>query len=281
MTTQQVQQKSTTGSKNQGFTFEEEASSSKIILTIYGDKGVGKTTAVMGLSGKKYFISFDGKTRRIADTLYKNDPDIVVLDGRKYFPNEDRINLPANGEKSVEWIEFLLDEIKSKGDAQWVVFDYLPTLAKICEMKMRKLHNLAASQGTSNRSVWEDRNIFIRRIHRKALEAVNPKLADKRCGVVYVTYVKTESVEVKDGETLHSIKKPNYTDAIEQETDIVLHARAEFDARSKSMLNQLFMESNKMVELSGVQRDGLSAIKNGTLIDLSNGKKLRDAVVGL
>ncbi len=258
------------------FTFEEEQSTGKVVITIYGRKGVGKTSAALGLSGKKYIISFDGKSQRIRETLYKNDPDIVVLDGRKHYLDNTKEQQLKTGVDSIAYVEFLIDEIAAKGDASWIIVDYVPTLAKYAEMKMRKENGLMPGQGTPNRMVWNDRNVTMARLHRKCLAAVKQQAPGKRCGVVYVTYVKQDeqSQKIVDGETLFSMKKPNYTDTIEQETDIVLHADIDDSERGKPSKNILEIESNKTREFGTAE--GFATAVNGTIIDLSGGKRLRD-----
>jgi len=258
------------------FTWEEEgASSLKSVITVYGAKGVGKTSTVLGLSGRIYVLSFDGKTKRVHEGMYGGDPRITVLDARKYW-EEAKEKMTAAGEKSVAWIDFLLEDIKRRGDAQWIVWDYWPTAAKMAEMAMRKMHGVQPGQGISNRGAWEDRNIILRRWHRKSLDAVTGPQKDKHCGTVFVTYIKSDPVVVKDGETWESMKKPNYQDIIEQETDIV--ARMDMESDEKATKHIITFESNKLYSPSA--KTGIGSVKNGQGFDLA-GRTLAQAVDGL
>ncbi len=271
-------------SNAQGFSFEEAVSTGKDIVTVYGPKGAGKTTGILGLSGKKYIISFDGKTQRIKDTIYQHDANVVVLDGRAYFPDMDKKTLPAEGDKTIAYLEYLIDQIKERGDAQWIIFDYVPKLSKIAEMKMRKDNNLGATEGFANRSLWEDRNIIMRKLMRRALGAVGKRIPDRRCGIAFVTYIQMENTSVVDGETLASMKKPKYNDAIEAETDITLYAYTEKDKKDGKVHNFFEVESNKCwlpVSLRPAGYKGLGIVENGTILDLSGARKLSDLIADL
>lgn len=270
------------------FTFEEDATMTGVIVTIYGGKGVGKTTAALSLSGKKYIISLDGKTQRIKETLYRDDDSVVVLDGRKHYDDSNLPKMPAAGKMSCAYIEFLLDTIKQKGDAQWIMFDYLPKLAEMAEMKMRHDHSLGATQGFAERSWWKERNATMRGFLRRAIDSLAQPLKDRRTGVVYITYIDNNAYKNLNPETdpLVSLKKPNYTDVVEQETDIVLFAAQipNSDANDDNSLprfkNVLEVESNKVWEPTPAPGTS-AALRNGDILDLSGGRKLRDLVKDL
>lgn len=252
------------------YTWEEAPSHGKVVLTAYGPKGSGKTTAAMGLSGKRYLICFDDKAKRVHESQYAAEKDIVVLDGTKYY-SEQKDELTAAGQASVDWVFFLLEEIQKKNDASWVIFDFVPKWAEMCEMAMRHQNKIGPTQGIVVRTIWKERQLMMRRAHSMALDAVAQRTPGKRCGVVYTTYVKQETLAVHDGETLESMRKPNYQDIVEQETDVVLYVTKP-RAKDGGFQHLVTVESNKF-HVKGSQ-DGLASAVDGEVLDLSGGVRL-------
>jgi len=197
------------------FTYqEEESTEEKVVLSVVGDKGSGKTSLSMSLPGNIYCISLDKKSQSIKSGVYQNDPRIHVIDGLRYFI-EEKEKLVDSGAKTYEYILYLIQEIKNKGDCDWLIIDGLKRFSHMAELAMRKKNNIKAFEGFKNRTLWKERNLFLRRFHRQALEIANQ-------GVVYTTYFRLQEITDSKGE-MRTEKIPNYTDIIMEETDIVIY----------------------------------------------------------
>src|SRR3990167_2353216 len=153
------------------FVYEEEQTQDpRLILTVYGDKGVGKTTFALGVQGKKYVISMDGKSLRIKQEVYGSDPNIVVLDGIKHL-SHDQAKFVESGKRTFDYVMFLVSEIGKKGDADWIMFDGAETVEEACEMVMRYDNKLGPFEGFANFNLWKTRKLLLRMLHDAAVNA--------------------------------------------------------------------------------------------------------------
>lgn len=260
------------------YTFKEADKQTAVVLTGYGAKGHGKTSALMGLSGKQYWLSFDGKTKRIQDSRYSGDNNVFVIDAMEYF-DESLPRMPASGKETYEYIKWNLQEIASRGDANWVCLDYFPRMVKAMEMAMRFNNGLTAKAAFSNRSLWDERNAMLFEIHELALKAVKERIPGKRHGLVYTTYLGEDITEKRDGETFHSRKKPRYQGYAEERTDVILYVERLDDVIGGPKFT-VKVESNKLLS-EPPATTGIASIKDGTTLDLTGGKRLRDLVSDL
>lgn len=209
------------------FEWTEEIGDSRAIYTIFGEKGTGKTTFAFMFKGRKYCISFDHKSLRIKNFLYKDDSDIVVLDGLKYYDRSaDEI---VNSSKiAYQHIEFLLSEIKRKGDCGFIIFDGLERLSEICEMCMRADKKLTAIQGIPQMSFWKLRRLHLQKLHELALGA-------SKKGVIYTTFNKYEE-EIEDGTVIQRKPIPRYFDIIEEYTDTIFQTQIRYGNETRFMV---------------------------------------------
>ena len=200
------------------FEFEElTQAEDKIVLTIVGDKGSGKTSLAFSLPGEIYCLSLDKKSNSIKAGSFNNDSRIHVVDALKYYV-EEQDKVIESGAKSYDYMLYCLQQIKEKGGCDWIVVDGLKQFAYLAELAMRKKNNIKAFEGFKNLSLWKQRNLFLRRFHRLAFE-----IATK--GVIYTTYFRLQEITDSKGE-VRTEKLPNYTDIIMEETDIVVMANS-------------------------------------------------------
>lgn len=198
------------------FKFEEQEEDLKRVITIYGYKGVGKTTVAFSFPGKKYCLSLDRKSLLVKKGMYANNEDIKVYDTIKYFSNNED-TLTETGNTSYDYAMFLLDEIEKEDDCQWLILDGLEIFELICEMRMRYDENLGAFQGIVNRNIWKNRRLLLKNFHRRAVD-----IAKK--GVIYCTF-STKNEVIVEGTLLTKTDVPRWMDVIMYETDIVVHAK--------------------------------------------------------
>lgn len=191
----------------------------RVVFTVWGQKGSGKTTIAFGAPGERTVLSFDRKAMRVRrGSRFTKDNGIVVHDVTQFIDfAEDKYTESAD--KTFQYTAWLLSEIPGRGGTDWVIFDGGETFIKLVEMRMRYKFGYKVAQGIPERSVWNYRNLDIKLAHDLALQAA-------RKGVIYtVQSVKDELVV--DGTLVKSVDSPRWTDVIMTETDVVVQARSD------------------------------------------------------
>lgn len=242
-------------SREEEFDFGEEQSSSKIVTTVFGKKGEGKTASVLGMYNSCAVVCFDHKTSLVKEHMYGNNPNIKVYDGLKYYSRNPKDCLKS-AEKSLQYIIALLNEIaKTKPEA--VIFDGTEVLTKMCEQEMRRKYGVTIYGGISNMNIWKYRNDLVANIHKKAIESCTK-------GVIYTIYTQIEEI-IEDGNVKQKREVPKYFDTLMMETDIVLHA---YSKRTK-IGREFFIEvtSSKIGKF----------LRTGDIHNMT-GKKMKDIV---
>ena len=218
------------------FTLLPASIEQKDIITIYGLKGVGKTTLAMLLSypGSMLGISFDRKTLRCKTNFY-DDGQIEIYDATKYLKN----NMEDYRDSAVDCYDYTSFLLTNAKEADWVLLDGGEIMVKLCEQKMRKEHNLKPFQGFATLTWWNERNMFLRSIHDMAK-------AKARKGVIYTIFSQIQEVEdfisgVKNREV------PRWMDAATWETDVVLHAVSHVDDKNRKRMFNVEVTSSKIL----------------------------------
>lgn len=191
----------------------------KIVMTIYGNKGEGKTWLALTLPGKKLLIDFDGQGKVISEVLLGKgilkEDEIYVVNGLKYA-SYDFEEQPISGHKTYYFLKNVLNKVQ--GVVDWIIFDNTEIYHDQLEKAMRYVFNLEPYQGIANRNVWKLRKAMMREIHYLALRGA------KR-GIVYTCYPEIESI-IEGGEILHSKQKPKWIDIILYETNIIIRVKS-------------------------------------------------------
>jgi hypothetical protein len=195
------------------FTFEEEAPSGKIVYTIYGMKGNGKTYLAFTFPGSKCCLSFDHKSAIVKATSFKDD-QVKVYDAVRHMSEATPLEFLESSEKTFKFVLELLDFIKKENKPDWIILDGLEIMQQVAEMVMRARNNIGPYQGIANKNIWKERRIYLRQIHRKALDAA-------KLGVIYTTYTDKDEI-VESGDFVTKKDVPKWIDAVMYETDVVI-----------------------------------------------------------
>jgi hypothetical protein len=193
-------------------------------ITVYGSKDSGKSIQAFALPGKKFVVAFDGRSKTARDSsVHKGDPNIRVFTAYKYYNEND----PASAQKTIDYVNWALEEISRTWKPDWVIFDAFDVQAEIAEAVMRANHGLSPSDSFSNKNLWKERKRVVRGLWRIGLNVA-------RLGVVYCTYYKEKVLE-RDaaGEPLLTKKAPHWLDLIEHETVITVETTSTYSTIAK------------------------------------------------
>lgn len=203
-----------TVSQDEEFSKQKSASSGKnLSFMIYGKKGTSKTTTAFSLPGRIFAISLDQQTAIIHEDFFKKDSRIEVWDGIEFFNSKNPETKLDTATKTVEYINWLLENPCKKFQPDWILIDGTERLSHVCEMAMRAQENLLPYEGVKNRNAWKYRNDLMSNIHQRAVQIA-------RLGVVYTAYTDIETITTATGEEHR--EGPKWAGDIEQKTQIVI-----------------------------------------------------------
>ena len=206
--------------KSSEFDFSEDTNLIKEVYTIWGRKGEGKTSLALGFPGTKCCISFDNKTIQTKNNVYKDEDNIHVWSGIKYYDSSTP-NVLDSAEKSLKYIYLLIKNVIAEKEPDWILFDGLEVFIRMAEFLMRKRNFLKPYQGISNLNVWKERNSYIDKIHNLALRTAKK-------GVIYTTYTERKEV-IKDGTVVERDESPKWMGDVMLQTDFTLNAYSTFN----------------------------------------------------
>jgi len=197
----------------------------KRIISIYGDKGTGKSAVAYGLMQPKdscYVLSFDKKSASPLEIpVIKNmDLDVKIVGPTLYYNKVTDPVWLSSSLKTVQYIQHLLNYAEDH-EFDWIFIDCTEILKEIAEVAMRATYKCGVFGGVQI-PFWKERKRILDTIHERAFE-----LAKK--GVIYSFYPKTENILMREGQVIDSKTTPNWIGSILQETDITIHTKAKMN----------------------------------------------------
>jgi len=240
------------------FIFKEASNSDKYVVVVYGEKGASKTSTALGFPGTIAALSFDMKTSVVKSGLYKGDSRIKVYDTIEFF-DENPDTVLRSAYDTYEYINFILDNIEKKyiGKIDWIVIDGLEIFSGITENVMRFRNGLRPFEGISNRNIWKERKLLMRKVHNRAASIANK-------GIIYTTYSDVEEL-VDDGNMVSRKKVPKWADIVLWLTDIVIFVDSKQGKEGRRFIATI---ENSKVD---------SFLKTGAEFDLT-GKRIADYI---
>lgn len=246
-TTQNPQPTTSTASTKPKFDYTPEKPDSKIVLTIYGNKGDGKTALALSFEGKISAISFDHKTQRVKDLLYKDRNDIIVYDGVRYYNESSDEAWLQSSQISLDYIYNLLENQIKNDQSDWIILDGMEVFYTMSEMAMRYNNNLKPYEGIQNRNIWKQRRMFMRQVHNLAMRYCKK-------GVIYTTYTVLQGKIVDaDGQLVNAKEVPKWYGVMELETDVTI--RTDIKQVKDQRIYTALIENSKISQyISGDER---------------------------
>jgi len=215
------------------FDYSEDEGTGAEIITIYGDKGTGKTMLAMTKGRDKNesmdVLSFDKMAAPIKQ-LYFSDDKVKNEDGIeedrihvynciKYLRRNTREAYLVSCETVMRYSFGILDNIVSKRRPDWIVVDAGGVLNQIAEMTMRARNNLLPFQGIKNRNIWKERTLYLDQIHTKCVEY-------SKKGVIYTFYPNRAEIMV-EGEVVDTLDNPKWIGSILEQTHVVIKVESQ------------------------------------------------------
>jgi hypothetical protein len=234
------------------FNYEEaeEKASGKKVITVYGDKGGGKTALCYGLADpgdKIVVLSFDHQSKKPLDFAFVKNfkVKVKVLDAIKLLDKSSKEMYLHTSEVTLDYVHFLLQSAKEKDEPDWIVIDGTEIMSGIFEMVMRKRNNLMPYQGISNFNVWKERKQYLDDVHNKCLS-----IAKK--GIIYTMYYDKHEL-VKDGTVVKSKEIPKWIGSVMTETEVLIKVETDFEEGKKKFY--AIVESSKNVFIPEAKYD--------------------------
>lgn len=212
---------------------------SKRIISIYGDKGTGKSTLAYSLMAPKdscYVLSFDKKSMSPLDiNVIKNmGLDVKVVNPTRYYTKRTDPIWLSSALESVDYINHLLDYAE-KHEFDWIIIDCTEILDEIAQFAMRARYKCGCFGGVQI-PFWKERRRILDNVHDRAIT-----LAKK--GVIYTFYPTTEDILVRNGQVIDSKTAPKWIGKILNETDITIHTKSMFNNQNWQFMANI--ESSK------------------------------------
>lgn len=242
------------------------------VITFYGHKGCGKTTALLSVLDKKnkvLLISFDGMSRIIAKNFFPELTNIEVYDAIK-FPRividekNDGTYVPYESiQNAYKNCQLLLERLKAvkKGDYDIIIFDGLNIAEKLAEGYMRYQKNLKFDEAFADFNNWKIRNAYISSLFWTGITKANN-------AVFYTLYPVEDVRKKKDGQVIDSESIPKYSEEVMYMTSIVIR----IDRRDVPSQN-----GSQKRYFATIESSKIKSVPSGKVIDITN-KKLSDEV---
>jgi len=235
------------------FDMTPEKPSTLKYITIFGGKNSSKTTTALSFPGKVVALSFDHKTVPTWISMFNADPRITIYDAIRYMDYSSPDASLISSEYTFRYIYKILDEIKSKGDAEypdWMIIDGLEEYLKIAENVMRWRNGLKMTQGVEWQ-YWKDRRLYIKQLFLKLASIV-------KMGVIFCTKYDFEEVIIS-GVTKEKRKKPTWVDIIEEQTDIQIETWSDEDKQSGVVTFTAHVTASKYAEFPTGRKANVTA----------------------
>ncbi len=234
------------------------------IVTLYGQKGVGKTYSSLSLLNKNdkiLVISFDGKSEQIGRQFF-SDYQIDYYDAidNDKFP---RIVFVEKNDETLEVIESiengfanwqnLLKKLSAleTGKYDFILYDGLNLAERLSEAVMRYKKGLKYDENFTDFNNWKIRNNNVNSLLIVAQKKVNK-------GILYTVYPTEDVRKKKDGQVIDSEQMPKYVEEVMWQTDIVIKISSKNVKVNNSEVKKYYatIESSKFKEIpSGTTYD--------------------------
>ena len=213
---------------------------------IYGDKGTSKTTFALSVPGDILVLSYE-------------DADNVELPIKRFFNSSPRFQIKGfdqfvseeNGEIWKESSNLVFDLsmkilkilISKNIKFDWVVIDGYQRFTKIAEMKMRYKNNIGAFAGIKNRTIWNERMLYLNEYFRLV-----KKIA--KYGVIFTSQNKMSEVKEDDGTVI--TKTPSWQGKLRDDASTVIYTSMNTRTMGSKIVNTFYanVQNCKIIGIS-------------------------------
>lgn len=237
----------------------------KKVMTFYGRKGEGKTTALLSLIDKKdkvLLISFDGMSGIIQRNFFPElNVDIYDAYEKPRFVIDEKNDGTLLPIESVENAYYNCQELLKKlkdtkvGQYDIIVFDGLNIGEKLAESFMRFRKGLKFDEAFADFNNWKIRNAVVNSWFWQAVEKANK-------GVIYTLYPVEDIRKKEKGQTIDSEQIPKYAEDVMYLTSVVIKIER------RMIRNQAGNEEKKHYAI--VESSKIKDIEDGKIYDITN-----------
>lgn len=233
------------------FDYSEEQENKQLVMTLFADKGEGKTFFVLSFANQGdsiAAISFDHKTKRIKDMYYANNPKISVYDGTKYYDKTNEVTWLKSSKRSIRFVNNLMIKEIAKNRPDWIFFDAMEIFYTMCEMTMRLDYDLGPYDGVTNRNIWKKRIMYME-------QAYNLALRTAKKGVIFSTYSKLKGRFIdSEGNLMDAKEIPKWYGIMEKETDVTIRTDVK-QVKDKRIFTAMIVNSKTSLFTTNDERD--------------------------
>lgn len=197
--------------------------SNKLVVSVYGDKGTGKSATAYGImepGDSCLVLSFDKKSVSpfFIPAIANMKLDKHIVDPTIYYTKRVDAQWLSSAIRTVAYIDHLL-KYAEDNEIDWIFIDCMEMVKEIAEFSMRAKYKCGVFSGVQM-AYWKERKRIVDNIHETAT-----KLAKK--GVIYSFYPVNVDVAKRAGEVTDSKTVPDWEGpwaaSIKEGTDIQIH----------------------------------------------------------
>ena len=238
-------------------------------LMSFGDKGSGKSTSALSVSGNVLAITFEkrGNLTRPWARFFNYNPRIQIFSFSEYIDRTRKGSYrDTSNEAYIQLVNLMNRASALERKFDWVVIDGLQAGTKLAEQRMRALNNVGATEKFANLSLWNERSMYFESIViQKAQEIATKGVYLTSQNVVQqAMFLTAEQKGAGKTEDEIPIKEPKWKDKIKDDVDAVIyHTIREKDLGkgSKNMIYRATVSTNK---LGAVGEYNLTVSKDNT-----------------
>lgn len=197
-------------------------------LCSFGDKGAGKTTTAMSVSGNVLAITFENRANLTLpwSKFFKYNPRFQIFSFAEHIDRTHKGTYRDTSNESYLQIVNLMNRARAlEQKFDWVIIDGLQAGQKLAEQRMRSVNNEGAFSRFKNLSLWGERSMYFENV----VMQLSSQVASKG---VYLTsqnvlqkamFLTEEQKGAGKTEEDIPVKEPKWKDKIKDDVHAVIY----------------------------------------------------------